>query len=113
LEKVTKQAKAIVAIYGLNKTIGNITYYDSSGEQSYFNKPYSEHTAQIIDQEIKKIIDIEYARAKKILNTYKKELTKLSKILLEKEVIFQEDLENILGKRKWTQASKVNSKNSK
>ena len=113
LEKVTKQAKAIVAIYGLNKAIGNITYYDASGEQSYFNKPYSENTAQIIDQEIKKIIDTEYVRAKKILNTYKKELTKLSKILLEKEVIFQEDLEKILGKRKWAQASKVNIKKLK
>ena len=109
LEKVTKQAKAIVAIYGLNKTIGNITYYDSSGDQSYFNKPYSESTAQIIDQEIKRIIEKEYTRAKKILNTYKKELTKLSKILLEKEVIFKEDLEKVLGKRKWTQPIKVNN----
>jgi len=114
LEKVTKQAKAIVAVYGLNKTIGNITYYDSSDQQSYFNKPYSENTAQIIDEEIKKIIERQYTRAKKILQKYKDGLIKVSKLLLEKEVIFQEDLESVLGKRKWKSMEKVNvNKSSK
>ncbi len=108
LEKVSKQAKAMVLIYGFSDKIGNITYYDSTGEESYFNKPYSEETAKIIDQEIKKIISNEYDRAKKILKKHKKELNTLAKVLLEKEVIFKEDLEKTLGKRKWQAAKKIN-----
>ena len=108
LEKVSKQAKAMVLIYGFSEKIGNITYYDSSGQESYFNKPYSEETAKIIDKEIKKIIDNEYDRAKQILKKHKKELTDLAKLLLEKEVIFKEDLENTLGKRKWKTIKKIN-----
>ncbi len=108
LEKVSKQAKAMVLIYGFNKKIGNITYYDSSGQETYFNKPYSEETAKTIDQEIKKIIEEEYTRAKKILKKYKKHLEEVANLLLSKEVIFKEDLEKILGKRKWIAVEKIN-----
>ena len=108
LEKVSKQAKAMVLIYGFNKKIGNITYYDSTGEQSYFNKPYSEHTAKTIDEEIKKLIEEQYVRAKKLLKKYQKSLDQLAKLLLKKEVIFKEDLETILGERKWQAAEKIN-----
>ena len=107
LEKVSKQAKAMVLIYGFNKKIGNVTYYDSSGETS-FNKPYSEDTAKTIDLEIKKIIEQEYLRAKNILKKHKKYLIQLSDLLLKKEVIFKEDLENVLGKRKWKPKEKIN-----
>jgi ATP-dependent metalloprotease FtsH len=100
LEKVTKQARAIVTIYGLNKKIGNLTYYDSSGQGDYsFTKPYSEATAQIIDKEIHQIIDAQYKRAVAILKEHKKELTTLAELLLEKEVIFSDDLVKIFGKR--------------
>ena len=107
LEKVSKQAKAMVLIYGFNKKIGNVTYYDSSGETS-FNKPYSEDTAKTIDLEIKKIIEQEYLRAKNILKKHKKYLIQLSELLLNKEVIFKDDLENVLGKRKWQPKEKIN-----
>ena len=107
LEKVSKQAKAMVLIYGFNKEIGNVTYYDSSGEQT-FNKPYSEDTAKTIDTEIKKIIEEQYKRAKKILKNHQKSLIKLAKLLLQKEVIFKEDLEMILGKRQWKPVEKIN-----
>lgn len=100
LEKVTKQAKAMVTIYGLNDTIGNLTYYDSSGQDSYgFSKPYSEETARKIDEEISKIIEEQYQRAIKVLTDNKDKLTTLAQRLLEKEVIFKEDLEKIFGKR--------------
>ena len=100
LEKVTKQALAIVTIYGLNDKIGNISYYDSTGQSDYaFNKPYSESTAQVIDQEISKIIEEAYVKAKEILLENKEKLTELAEALLEKEVIFKEDLEVIFGKR--------------
>ncbi|MBK6776519.1 MAG: ATP-dependent zinc metalloprotease FtsH [Flavobacteriales bacterium] len=102
LEKVTKQAMAMVSIYGLNDRIGNISYYDSSGQGEYnFGKPYSEQTAQTIDQEVSKIIEGQYARAKRILAENKDKLTALADQLLEKEVIFKEDLETIFGKRAW------------
>ena len=102
LEKVTKQAKAMVTIYGLNDKIGNITYYDSSGQQEYaFDKPYSEKTAQIIDEEISKLIEIQYVRAKQVLTDNRDKLEALAAQLLEKEVIFKEDLEKIFGKRQW------------
>ena len=108
LEKVSKQAKAMVSIYGFNKEIGNITYYDSSGEDTYFNKPYSEETAKKIDAEIKKMIEKEYVRAKKILTKSKNALKELAHLLLQKEVIFKEDLEAVLGKRQWKIAEKIN-----
>ena len=102
LEKVTRQAKAMVSIYGLNETLGNITYYDSSGQTDYnFSKPYSEQTAQIIDKEISKIIEKQYSRAISLLKKSKVKLKQLADRLLEKEVIFKDDLENILGKRPY------------
>ncbi len=100
LEKVTKQARAIVTVYGLNDKIGNITYYDSSGQSEYnFTKPYSEFTAQTIDKEISTIIEKQYDRAKNILKDNKEKLIQLAEILIEKEVIFDGDLIKIFGKR--------------
>jgi len=102
LEKVTKRAQAMVTIYGLNDKIGNISYYDSSGQSEYnFGKPYSEHTAKTIDEEISKLIENQYQRAIKILTENKDKLEALAGKLLEKEVIFREDLEEIFGKRAW------------
>ncbi|TYP96455.1 cell division protease FtsH [Tenacibaculum adriaticum] len=98
LEKVTKQARAMVTIYGLNEKVGNITYYDSSGNDS-FVKPYSEDTAKKIDEEISKIIEIQYKRAIQVLEDNKDKLTTLAEKLLEKEVIFKDDLIEIFGKR--------------
>ncbi|MCE2611429.1 ATP-dependent zinc metalloprotease FtsH [Flavobacteriaceae bacterium D16] len=100
LEKVTKQARAMVTIYGMNDEIGNLTYYDSSGQNEYgFTKPYSEQTAQKIDEEISKIVEEQYHRAIAVLNEHKDKLTELAERLLEKEVIFKEDLEKIFGRR--------------
>ena len=100
LEKITKQAYACIVYYGLNDKIGNISYYDSSGQSEYnFSKPYSENTARTIDEEVKKMTDIAYARTKQILASNKDKLTLLAEKLLEKEVIFKEDLEEIFGKR--------------
>ena len=100
LEKITKQARAMVTIYGLNDEIGNLTYYDSSGQSEYgFTKPYSEETAQKIDAEISKIIEEQYERALLVLEDNKDKLIELAERLLEKEVIFKEDLEKIFGKR--------------
>lgn len=100
LEKVTKQARAMVTIYGLNEKLGNVTYYDSTGQSEYnFSKPYSEETARIIDKEISEIIESQYQRAIKILEENKEKLLQLADILIEKEVIFKDDLEAIFGKR--------------
>jgi ATP-dependent metalloprotease FtsH len=100
LEKVTKQARAMVTIYGLNEKLGNITYYDSSGQSEYnFSKPYSEDTAKMIDEEISILIEKEYQRAIQLLTDNKEKLMQLSDLLIEKEVIFKDDLENIFGKR--------------
>ena len=100
LEKVTRQAKAMVTVYGLNDEIGNITYYDSSGQSDYsFSKPYSEETAQKIDKEISKIVENQYKRACELVNKNQDKLTALANRLLEKEVIFKDDLVSILGER--------------
>jgi len=100
LEKVTKQANSMVTIYGLNEKIGNITYYDSSGQNEYgFGKPYSEKTAQTIDEEVRSIVDVQYKRAVDLLTTHKEKLSQLADMLLEKEVIFKTDLETVFGKR--------------
>jgi len=105
LEKVTKQARAMVTIYGLNPKLGNITYYDSSGQNEYqFDKPYSEKTAQLIDEEISKIIEGQYERAKEILKANQDKLSALAEELLKHEVIFKENLETIFGKRPWLTA---------
>jgi cell division protease FtsH len=102
LERVTKQAQAMVTIYGLNDKVGNISYYDSSGQSEYnFGKPYSEQTAKLIDEEISKIIETQYQRALTILTENRDKLDALAAKLLEKEVIFREDLEEVFGQRAW------------
>ena len=104
LEKVTQQAKAMVTVYGLNDQIGNITYYDSSGQSDFnFSKPYSEETAQTIDKEISKIVEKQFIRACRIIKTHKSKLNKLASRLLEKEVIFRDDLISILGNRPFAE----------
>jgi cell division protease FtsH len=104
LEKITKQAYAMVSMYGLNKKIGNISFYDSQG-QNQFTKPYSEETSRIIDSEVSKMIEEQYARAKQILRDNEDKLRLLADQLLEKEVIFKEDLIAIFGERPWDQLS--------
>ncbi|MFL2622974.1 MAG: ATP-dependent zinc metalloprotease FtsH [Flavobacteriaceae bacterium] len=100
LEKVTKQARAMVTVYGLSDKIGNLTYYDSSGQNEYgFTKPYSEQTAELIDKEISNIIEVQYQRAIALLNDNKDKLIELAEVLLKDEVIFKDNLETIFGKR--------------
>ena len=101
LEKITKQAYAMVSFFGMSDKVGNISFYDSSGQSDFgFTKPYSEKTAELIDQEVNLIIAESYIRAKEVLKNNMKGLTELAELLLEKEVIFSEDLERIFGKRK-------------
>ncbi|GAA0873159.1 ATP-dependent zinc metalloprotease FtsH [Gangjinia marincola] len=100
LEKITKQARAMVTIYGLNEKLGNLTYYDSSGQSEYnFQKPYSEKTSELIDEEISNLIENQYKRAISILEDNKDKLIELAEMLLEREVIFKDDLQKIFGKR--------------
>ncbi|OAN63135.1 AAA family ATPase [Balneola sp. EhC07] len=99
LERITKMAYSMVSVYGLNDKIGNVSFYDSKQSDYNFQKPYSESTAQIIDEEVKKIIDEAYQRTKKLLQGKKKELEILAKELLEKEMLYQSDLEKLIGKR--------------
>ena len=102
LEKVTKQAFAMVTYYGLDDEIGNISYYDSTGQQDYsFTKPYSEKTAETIDREVSQLVEKAYQEAISILTTHREGLTQLANQLIDKEVIFGEDLEIIFGKRPW------------
>lgn len=110
LEKVTRQARAMVTIYGLNDKLGNITYYDSTGQSDYnFSKPYSEETAQIIDKEISNIIEEQYQRAIEILTENRIKLEQLADVLIEREVIFKDDLEHIFGKRPFDAFEEHNS----
>ncbi len=114
LEKVTKQAYAMVVYFGLNKKIGNISYYDSSGQSEYsFTRPYSEKTAELIDNEVKQIIDSAYQRALNILTENSDKLEALANLLLEKEVIFREDLERIFGKRPFDDHESFIAENGK
>ena len=107
LEKVTKQARAMVTVYGLNDKVGNLTYYDSSNGNEYgFTKPYSEQTAETIDKEISLIIENQYKRALKILKKNKKKLIQLAELLLKKEVIFKDNLEEIFGERPFQKKGK-------
>jgi ATP-dependent metalloprotease FtsH len=108
LEKATKQGYAMVSIYGLSKKLGNISYYDSSGQRDYtFSKPYSEERARAIDEEVSSILEEQYTRAKQILSENKDKLTKLAELLLEKEVIFKEDLEEVFGKRPFEKEEEI------
>jgi cell division protease FtsH len=102
LEKVTKTAYSMVCYFGMSDKVGNVSYYDSSGQSDYsFNKPYSEKTAELIDSEINEIIKTAFVRAKEILRNNAEGHKKLADLLLEREVIFTEDLENIFGVRPW------------
>jgi cell division protease FtsH len=106
LEKVTKQAFNMVVYFGLNEKIGNVSYYDSTGQQEYsFQKPYSEKTAELIDKEIKELVEKAYKRAVKLLTDNRDKLDQLANILLDREVIFSEDLEKIFGKRPYDEKS--------
>ncbi|WP_226389087.1 ATP-dependent zinc metalloprotease FtsH [Penaeicola halotolerans] len=99
LERITKMAYSIVSVYGMNEKLGNISFYDSKSSEYNFNKPYSEHTAQLIDEEVNKIIAKAYERTKKLLTDKKAELEILAKELLDKEILFQADLEKLIGQR--------------
>jgi cell division protease FtsH len=100
LERITKQAYNMIVFFGLNDKVGNISYYDSTGQQEYsFHKPYSEKTAELIDQEVKKLVEKAYLRAVNLIEKNKEKVEQLASFLLEKEVIFSEDLEHIFGKR--------------
>jgi cell division protease FtsH len=100
LETVTKRAYGMIAYAGMGKTLPNLCYYNN--EEYSFNKPYSDHTAQLIDEEVKQLIATEYERAKKILVEHKEGHAQLAQLLVEQEVIFAEDVERIFGKRPWT-----------
>ena len=101
LEKITKQAYAMVSYFGMSEKVGNLSFYDSTGQNEFsFNKPYSEKTAELIDEEVKRLIDEAYNKAREVLKKNKKGLTQLAGLLLEKEVIFSEDLEKIFGKKR-------------
>ena len=111
LEKVSKQAHAMVMYYGLDDKIGNVSYYDSTGQQEYsFQKPYSEKTAETIDAEVHKLIEDAYQEALKILEEHKEGLTKLAEKLIDKEVIFTDDLVTIFGERPWKQEERTFAK---
>ncbi|MEO6884259.1 MAG: AAA family ATPase, partial [Bacteroidia bacterium] len=111
LEKITKQAYAMVVYYGLSKKIGNVSFYDSSGANEYgFTKPYSEKTAELIDNEVSALIESAYKRTKDLLTKNQELLSKLANLLLEREVIFKEDLETIFGKRPFDKPEFVEKK---
>ena len=108
LEKVTKQARMMVTVYGLNDKVGNLTYYDSSGQSEYnFSKPYSEKTAELIDKEISAIVEEQYQRAINLLKANKEKLSELANLLLEKEVIFKDNLLEIFGDRPFDKKEDV------
>ncbi|HQG67831.1 MAG TPA: cell division protein FtsH, partial [Paludibacteraceae bacterium] len=106
LERVTKRAYAMVTYFGMSEKLPNLSYYDSSGSAEYsFTKPYSEKTAELIDEEVKNIVSREYERAKEILREHAEGHNRLAELLIEREVIFSEDLERIFGKRPWASRS--------
>ncbi len=108
IERATKQATAIVSYYGMTDSLQNISYFDSTGQYEFgFTKPFSEKTSELIDKEVKNIINTEYLRAKEVLNKNKEGLAKLAEKLLEKEVIFSDDLEEIFGKRKGASVDSI------
>ena len=104
LERATKQAYAMVSIYGMSDKVGMLSYYDSTGQSDFsFTKPYSEKTAELIDAEVKDMVSAAYKRAKQLLNDHREQHRQVAELLIEREVIFSDDLENILGKRPWTE----------
>ena len=113
LERVTKQAYAMVCYYGMSEKVGNLSFYDSTGQTDYsFSKPYSEKTAELIDNEIKKLVDEAYLRAKKVLEKNTEGHAILAERLLEKEVIFSDDLEEIFGPRPGSPKKEVESEDN-
>ena len=104
LERATKQAYAMVSIYGMSDKVGMLSYYDSTGQSDFsFTKPYSEKTAELIDAEVKDMVTAAYERAKQLLNDHREQHRQVAELLIEREVIFSDDLESILGKRPWTE----------
>ena len=104
LERATKQAYAMVSIYGMSDKVGMLSYYDSTGQSDFsFTKPYSEKTAELIDAEVKDMVSAAYERAKQLLSDHREQHRQVAELLIEQEVIFSDDLENILGKRPWTE----------
>lgn len=114
LEKATKQAYAMVSIFGMSEKIGNLSYYDSTGQSDFsFTKPYSEKTAELIDAEVKDLVESSYSRAKELLKSYQNQHREVAELLLEREVIFSDDLERILGKRPWKEEEETESQDEK
>lgn len=110
LEKATKQAYAMVTIFGMSEKIGNLSYYDSTGQNDFsFTKPYSEKTAELIDSEVKELVENAYAQAQKLLKQHQEQHKQVAELLLEREVIFSDDLERILGKRPWKDEEEENT----
>ena len=103
LERVTKQAYGMTAYLGMSEKLPNLCYYNN--DEYSFNRPYSERTAEVIDDEVKKMVNEQYNRAKQILSEYSSQHNQLANLLIEKEVIFAEDVERIFGKRPWTSRS--------
>ena len=110
LERITKMAYSIVSVYGMNKNIGNISFYDSKQSDYNFTKPYSDSTAEKIDSEVKRIVDSAYDRTKKLLLDKREQLEKIANKLLEKEILFQNDLERLIGKRPFDAKKEVEEK---
>lgn len=100
LERITKMSYAMVSIYGMNERVGNVSFNDPNVDQR-FSKPYSEQTAQVIDEEVKKMIDAAYVRTKQLLNEKRDQLEVIAKELLEKEIIFKADMERLIGHRPY------------
>lgn len=113
LERATKMAYSMVVYYGMSDKLSNISYFDSSRSEYSFSKPYSEKTAEIIDEEVKAIVDEQYNRAKDLINSHREQHKELAELLVEKEVIFADDVERIFGKRPWTSRQDELSKESK
>ena len=107
MERATKMAQSLVVYYGMSPEIGNISYYDSSGQNDYgFTKPFSEKTAEKIDAEVRRIVEEAYGTAKRLITDHREQLDELAGQLFEKEVLFREDLERIYGKRPWEEEQK-------
>lgn len=107
LEKVTKQAQAMVSVYGLSDKVGNVSYYDSTGQSSGFTKPYSDETAKLMDEEINRIIEDSYSKTLELLRENISGLKEIAKLLIDKEVIFKEDMQRVLGERNWTEPKSI------
>ena len=108
LERATKQAYAMVSIYGMSDKVGMLSYYDSTGQSDFsFTKHYSEKTAELIDAEVKDMVSAAYERAKQLLSDHREQHRQVAELLIEREVIFSDDLENILGKRPWTEEEEI------